>query len=209
MTAPLASRRTSLDSPHPLHTGIPMNLLLIQDCTRSLDVAIAQERVRYASERVDFHEIFHDLTVPQVQEILRGESKSDKLDTTRKEVVADLFHAQQHGPHRLWELLLLQAVEGTLVKRRRALSPADDPGLDDLVVGTFMASLENIPFSVWHEDALAYVLRVSRSALARKLREARGAPPRVKRVATDANTRNARAVASERGSDVTPSSEVR
>jgi hypothetical protein len=155
-----------------------MTLKLSKDCTRTLDVAIAEERVRYASERLDFHSYFDCVTVTQLQNIIRRETKPTDPDETRKELIGDLFRAQQASPHRLWELLILQAVERALVKRRQALSPADDTHLDELVVSTFVAVLQSIPVSVWCEDVQGYVLRVSRSALARKLREARGGPKR-------------------------------
>jgi hypothetical protein len=188
-----------------------MTLILSKDCTRTLDVAIAEERVRYASERIDFHSFFWDMTVPQLQKVIRREASPTNDFLTRKERIADLFEAQQESPHRLWELLILQVVEATLVKRRQALSPADDPHLDELVVGTFVAALEHIPLSVWHEGAQAYVLRVSRRALARKLREERGGPPRraSRRVVERSDARRARAMAAEGEPVLATTTEVR
>jgi hypothetical protein len=188
-----------------------MTLLLSSDCTRTLDVAIAEERVRYASERVDFHSFLGDVTVPALQKVLRRQAPLPDAYETRKELVGDLFHAQQQSPHRLWELLLLQVVEPTLVKRRQALSPADDPHLDALVVSTFVAALVNIPFAVSCDDARAYALRISRHALAKKLREERGGPPRsaAERAATPAMAREARATAPESEPALGTTSEVR
>jgi hypothetical protein len=155
-----------------------MPLTLSKDCTRAFDAAIAEERVRYASERLDFHAFFWGTTVLQLQKVLRREEKLADPDVPRKELVGDLFRAQQESPHRLWELLLLQLVEPTLVKRRRALSSTPDAHLDDLVVSTFLGALQNLPFAVCWDHMQEYVLRISRQALKRRLQEERGDPPR-------------------------------
>ncbi len=185
-----------------------MNLILSKDCTRSLDVAIAEERVRYASERLDFHSFFWRTTVPELQKIIRRETEPpDPDEVTRKNLIDELFAAQQQGPHRLWELLILQVVEPALVKRRQALLPEDDPHLDELVVSTFVDALQYIPFSVWYEDAQSYVLRISRYALARKLRKERGQTKReAARVA--ASARKARAASPDAEPAVAAKSEV-
>ncbi len=185
-----------------------MKLILSKDCTRSLDVAIAEERVRYASERLDFHDFLWDMTVPQLQRIIRGEAPPPDDEQTRQDVINDLFEAQQESPHRLGELLILQAVEPMLVKRRRALLPDDDPHLDEIVVSTFLAALEYIPMSVWYEDAQAYVLRVSRVALARKVRQGERVARKRRAANRAATVREARAVSTEAGPVVPAKPEV-
>ena len=70
-------------------------------------------------------------------------------------------------------LLLLVAFERDLVRRRRSLSAAPDAALDDLVVGTFVATVAAIPYAIDPYALHAHVLR----AWGRRLRKAmRGRP---------------------------------
>lgn len=145
--------------------------LLHAGCTRPLDSAILAERVRYAAERLDFETFLPHRSIPEVLRILRGEPGRDSLRSSRRDLVVDLLWAQQESPHRLWTLLLTQAFEDDLVKRRRALRGDEDPALDDLILGTFLGALEAIPCWVVAEDLRKHVLCVWQRALARALRD--------------------------------------
>jgi hypothetical protein len=65
------------------------------------------------------------------------------------------------------------------VKRRRALSLDEDGALDQLVVATFTATLENLPWGAGGGELHNYVLAKSRSSLARARRDGTAAtvPP--------------------------------
>jgi hypothetical protein len=162
--------------------------LIVPGFTRSLDPAIADQRVRHASERLDFHARFELMTVETILRILRNKARRDDLDglrPPRRELVVDLLWAQQEHPHGLWTLLLLVAFERELVRRRRSLPAAPAVGLDQLVVDTFVATVEDIPHNLDPYELRAHVLR----AWGRRLRKAmRGRPrsmttPVVRRVA--------------------------
>jgi hypothetical protein len=133
--------------------------LLHLGCTRTLDLAIAQERVRYAAERTDFHDFFDCTTLAQIQRTLRGTPGGHAHSV----VVNALLRAQRDSPHLLWTLLLLQAFEETLVLRRRALalSTDEDPELDAVVLESFLAALENMPDHLEGYRLRAYALKVS------------------------------------------------
>ena len=154
-------------------------------CTRSLDSAIADQRHRYAAERVDFHTYFAFETVADIQHILRKEGRRDQDDPhfkTRRDVISDLLHAQRESPHELWTLLLLQAFETRLIQRRRALGAEEpDPSLDHLVVETFVRALQTLPHSLSSDELSWHVHRASRRQLADALRSRprRSAPPQI------------------------------
>jgi len=118
--------------------------LLHSGCTRVLDLAILEERVRYAQERVDYHELTRDRPVQAIQRILRDRNAPDR----RFWVIADLLEAQRTNPHRLWELLLVQAFESTLVRRRLAVSVLPNAALAELVLHTFLEALQYPPASL-------------------------------------------------------------
>ena len=143
---------------------------IIPGCTRSLDSAIADARIRHAAERLDFHAHFEFMTVSEIQRILRNEGRRDNLDEPRprrQDLIVDLLEAQQENPHGLWTLLLLVAFERELVKRRRSLSAAPDVALDHLVIDTFIAAASDLPDADPYE-LRAHVLR----AWGRRLRKA-------------------------------------
>jgi len=148
-----------------------MRSLMIPGFTRSLDSAIADQRVRHAAERLDFHAYFEFMTVEKLLRILRKKDRRDDLDeryTRRQDLVVDLLDAQQEHPHGLWALLLLVAFERELVRRRRSLRAAPAVSLDQLVVDTFVATVEDIPHGVGPYELRAHVLR----AWDRRLRKA-------------------------------------
>jgi hypothetical protein len=157
---------------------------ILPGCTRSLDSTIADQRVRHAAERLDFHAHFEFMTVDKIQRILRKKDRRHSLDEPRRrrqELVVDLLAAQQEHPHMLWTLLLLVAFERDLVQRRRSLSAAVDAALDHLVVDAFVATVDDIPHAIGPYELRAHVLRAWR----RRLRKAmRGRPlPRTTPVA--------------------------
>src|ERR1019366_6188555 len=83
----------------------PMPPLMIPGFTRSLDSAIADQRVRHAAERLDFHAHFELMTVEKLLRILRKEDRRDHPDAfcpRRQDLVVDLLDAQQEHPHGLW-----------------------------------------------------------------------------------------------------------
>src|SRR5580692_8165000 len=96
--------------------------LLQTGCTRSLDATINNVRAAYAAERDDFHTYFSTETVRDIQRILRSGARPDERGDGCRGVVLRLLDAQRRSPHTLWKLLLVQAFEPTLVKRRRARS---------------------------------------------------------------------------------------
>jgi hypothetical protein len=140
---------------------------ILPGCTRSLDSAIADARVRHAAERLDFHAHFEFMTVDEILRILR---KKDRRDTRRQELLVDLLDAQQERPHTLWTLLLLVAFEPELVRRRRSLSAAPDVALDHLVVDTFVATVEDIPYAIDPSELRAHVLRAWGTRLRKAMR---------------------------------------
>jgi len=150
--------------------------IMIPGFTRSLDSAIADQRVRHAAERLDFHAHFELMTVEKLLRILRKEDRRDHLDEfcpRRQDLVVDLLEAQQEHPHGLWTLLLLVAFERELVRRRRSLPAAPAVALDQLVVDTFVATIEDLPHAIGPYELRAHVLR----AWDRRLRKAmRGRP---------------------------------
>ena len=150
--------------------------LMIPGFTRSLDSAIADQRVRHAAERLDFHAHFELMTVEKLLRILRKEDRRDHLDAfcpRRQDLVVDLLEAQQEHPHGLWTLLLLVAFERELVRRRRSLPAAPAVALDQLVVDTFVATIEDLPHAIGPYELRAHVLR----AWDRRLRKAMRARP--------------------------------
>jgi len=150
----------------------PTLSLLHTGCTRTLDLAIQDERKRYAAERLDFHDHFDFTTVHGIQRALRGGPCLDKhFERSRADVVTALLEAQQESPHRLWELLLIQAFEQVLVRRRRAISREESVALDDAVLEAFLGSLHEIPYEVAVEDLKRHVLTTSRRALAKVMRD--------------------------------------
>jgi hypothetical protein len=147
--------------------------LILPGCTRSLDSAIADARVRHAAERLDFHAHFEFMTVDEIQRILRNEDRRHGLDEPRprrQDLIVDLLEAQQENPHRLWALLLVVAFERELVKRRRSLSAAPDVALDQLVVDTFIATVEDIPYALGTYELRAHVLRAWGTRLRKAMR---------------------------------------
>jgi hypothetical protein len=149
---------------------------MIPGSSRSLDSAIADQRVRHAAERLDFHAHFEFMTVEKLLRILRKEDRRDRLDEfcpRRQDLVVDLLEAQQERPHGLWTLLLLVAFERELVRRRRALPAAPAVALDQLVVDTFVTSIEDLPHAIGPYELRAHVLR----AWGRRLRRAMRARP--------------------------------
>ncbi len=141
--------------------------LLHPGCTRSLDASIAQARARYAAERNDFHDYFFTGTIADIQRELRGEAPSAELCEGR--VLFRVFDAQRERPHQLWALLLVQAFETTLVRRRRMLGLHEDPTLDALVMETFLGALEDLPYSLDELELQTHIMEVSRIELARRL----------------------------------------
>jgi hypothetical protein len=150
---------------------------IVPGCTAALQSEIADQRARYAGERVDFHARFNagfpesesgPVTVGLILRTLRCAQQDE--EGCRRHLVVDLLDAQQESPHRLWTLLLLVAFERDLVRRRRALSGAPDAALDQIVVDTFVAAVEDLPYSVSPDDLRAHVLRT----WARGLRKALG-----------------------------------
>lgn len=85
----------------------------------------------------------------------------------------DLLYAQQESPHKLWTLLLVQAFEPLLIRRRRALSTEDDPVLDSLVAETFVHATQDIPYSLSASELRPYVVDASRRRLAKAIRQYR------------------------------------
>jgi hypothetical protein len=153
-----------------------MRSLMIPGFTRSLDSAIADQRVRHAAERLDYHAYFEFMTVEKLLRILRKKDRRDDLDeryTRRQDLVVDLLEAQQERPHGLWTLLLLVAFERDLVGRRRSLPAAPAVALDQLVVDTFVATIEDLPRAIDPYELRAHVLR----AWGRRLRKAMRARP--------------------------------
>ena len=149
--------------PHPKDTSVnaPISFLSV-GCTASLDSSIAEQRVRYAGERVDFHDYFDVLTVADIQCVLRGGKARVDEYATRRETVIDLLTAQRESPHALWTLLLLQAFEAELVSRRTELSTRQSVTLDSFVMITFLDAIQSIP-SWMDDDALrAHVLTQSK-----------------------------------------------
>jgi len=148
---------------------------IIPGCTRSLDAAIADERFLHAAERLDFHAHFPFTPVEEIERILRRKGRRDDPDElrSRQEVVLELLEAQRKRPHRLWALLLLVAFERDLLRLRRSLSPAPFVALDHLVVETFLATVEDLPYALDGDELRAHVLR----AWGRKLRKAVRARP--------------------------------
>ena len=155
-----------------------MNLLLVQECTRALDPVIAEERVRHASERVDFHEYFPRITISQLQARLRGGRPTIDDGRSRGDLLNALLVAQLESPHRLWELLILQVAESKLVKRRQRLGAPDDARIDALVVETFLDALQDLSVFLRGSGGLSYAMRISGKTVRRKLREERGDPVR-------------------------------
>lgn len=147
-----------------------MVYFLFKNGTRTLDYDIHNARIRYAQERLEFHSFFTNLTVPQIQDILRTPRTTLPLNDTRKQTVGRLFDAQQQDPHDLWTLLLVQACETQLVERRLAISKGEDERLDALVLETFLATLANLPWSIEREGLQSYALRASGAALRKALR---------------------------------------
>ena len=148
-----------------------MRSLIVPGFTRSLDSAIADQRIRHAAERLDFHAHFEFMTVRKIQRILRRKDRRDRRDeprTRRQELVVALLEAQQERPHGLWTLLLLVAFERDLVRRRRSLWAAPADALDQLVIDTFVATVEDIPHGIDPYELRAHVLR----AWDRRLRKA-------------------------------------
>jgi hypothetical protein len=147
-------------------------------CTRVLDAEIAEQRRLYAAEREDFHSFFPEETVRNIQRILREKRRRYEVPETRRNTVQELLHAQKTSPHTLWTLLLLQAFEGDLVRRRRALSTGEGAVLDHLVVETFLGALEDIPHSLYEEDIKSHVLKTWRKALDKEIRRQRRSAPK-------------------------------
>ena len=154
--------------------------LLHIGCTRVLDTAIADQRKRYAAERIDFHTYFPFKTIRDIQRILREPPSEDDYEyddedegsaDRRSIAVQDLLRAQQESPHKLWTLLLVQAFEPLLIRRRRALSTEDDAVLDSLVAETFVNATQDIPYQVC--DPRPYVVDLSRRRLAKAMRQYR------------------------------------
>ncbi len=139
-------------------------------CTQALDLLISEERIRYASERVDFHVYFNSETVAQIQSVLRGPECPRRMI-----FVGLLLRAQKDSPHALWAMLLVQAFEPTLLARRRAIG---DPGplVDDLVIEAFVAALKEIPVYLKGADIRDHVLETSRAALDEALTSVHIAP---------------------------------
>ena len=138
--------------------------------TRVLDTAIVDERALYASERLDFHSFFEFRTVRDIQRVLRRQARDANAAQDRLGVVRDLLDAQQQSPHRLWTLLLLQAFEPELLRRRREISLEEDVALDNVLVETFIEAVTDIPEGVCVVHLRAYVLRVSREKLSDAMR---------------------------------------
>jgi hypothetical protein len=146
-------------------------------CTLALASDIHHARVRYAEERCDFHDFFDNLPVPRIQKILRGSIRPRTLLDRRASVVTRLLRAHREAPHRLWELLLVEAFEGTLVARRAALSTAVDPALDAAAVDTFLAALVHIPFAIDDDALLSFVTDLSAHLFSVATRDERAASP--------------------------------
>jgi len=151
---------------HPKDTSVntPISFLSV-GCTASLDSSIAEQRVRYAGERVDFHDYFDVLTVADIQRILRGGTALVDKYATRKEVVVRLLEAQRGSPHALWTLLLLQAFEAELVERRKALSTRESATLDSFLLLTFLDALQSIPSWLEEDEVRKHVLTESKVRL--------------------------------------------
>ena len=125
-----------------------MNLeicLLHEGCTRALDPLIAAARARYAAERLEFHWLFGRTTVTQMQRVLNARSGEQRESPERKWLVSRLLVAQRVDPHDLWVLLLVQAFEGALVRRRREVSGEEDAMADGFVMAVFVGALEYLP----------------------------------------------------------------
>jgi hypothetical protein len=133
--------------------------------TSFLDAAIAEQRARFAAERDDFHDFFDGKTVGGLQKILRTSPQRGPGSKERTELVSDLLVAQRHRPHALWALLLVQAFESLLVRRRRALSRVEDAALDARVVETFVEALDDLPNSRDEETLVRFVVVASAAAL--------------------------------------------
>ena len=86
-------------------------------------------------------------------------------------------HFPHEAPHELWTLLLLVAFEPERVERRRALSAAPDVALDCLVVETFLATVESLPYAAGADGLRAHVLRTWSRKLRKAPHAAVSAPP--------------------------------
>ncbi len=159
-TATAAVRLTPTNE-SPDHAFPPRNTASAAD----LDLAIVAERARYAAERCDYDAC---TAGTPVREILTALDRKPAA-ATRRVLVDLLLDAQCTSPHRLWELLLVRAFQAELVRRRRAISVADDAEIDALVIETFLAAMVNPPWSVDLEGLAVYVLRTSRRALTKAL----------------------------------------
>jgi hypothetical protein len=171
------------------------------------DVLIAQERMHYAAERLDFHDHFPEETVTDLLTILRSTAVRELRDERRRFIVQELFCAQRAEPHRLWELLLLEAVTPKLRARREQLGHAEDARLDDLVIATFLDAVQDLPWTVYFEDLEKHALHQSRMALGRQLRKERGYALRtegVKLAARKPRGTHLRLVTPPRGSSEAP-----
>jgi hypothetical protein len=160
-------------------------------CTHVLDATIAEARQTYALERLDYHDYFDGVPVPRLQRLLRESLRSIDDVAARRDKIETLLSAQRRSPHRLWELLLLQAFEKALVKRRRCIAAGPNAELDALIVKTFTKALENIPFSFDGPELHAYVLRRSLLALTAALSAA--ATARTEAARRQSTARSARA----------------
>jgi hypothetical protein len=156
---------------------LPSIDLLSNDSTRVLDATIADARVCYAQERVDFHAYFRVETLPELQRVLRGEQKETRGHKTRDEVVRRLLQAQRRSPHALWTLLLVQAFESTLVRRRRERTTRVDTAVDARIVGTFVDALVNLPYMFSPRELVTFVTRLSAHRLAGATEHASEVPP--------------------------------
>jgi len=147
----------------------PLFSFLHSGCTQVLNATIAQERITYASQRIDFHTYFPFATLPDIQRILRNEKPRDDVREKRQDIVLSLLRAHRRNPHRLWTLLLVQAFEPTLVLRRRGLGEDEDLQNDQLVFAAFLKALGSVrydtPVRTLHRwVACAFAREITRQA---------------------------------------------
>ena len=140
-----------------------MTLSFTPDSIRALDLAIAEARIRYAAEHLNFHQIFGNDTVPGIQRVLRREDTHTRSGRNRVAVVERLLRAQRRTPHTLWTLLLVQAFAPLLTRRNRRLGGS--PEVTARVVQTFFDALEYIPESLRPSELVPYLVSRSRRGL--------------------------------------------
>jgi hypothetical protein len=154
-----------------------------------LDALIEQERARYATERLDFHDYFWADTVRDIlRNLRRGEDVSGRDREEWSQTVVTLIEAHEQSPHDLWTLFLVAALSRPILRCRALLGSPENGSartLDGVVWRAFFETLETYPRNTTFEELPAiFIGSFRRTAMNGALaiearRQARGAPPRV------------------------------